>query len=67
MAVVMMQRADGGKALLGFTGLDALQAWDARARPVPVTLDKVAETAVGRGCGGGAGRRGRSGPSGSGG
>lgn len=46
MAVVMMQRADGGKALLGFTGLDALEAWDARARPVPVTLDKVAETAL---------------------
>ena len=45
MAVVMMQRADGGKALLGFTGLDALQSWDSRARPVPVTLDKVAETA----------------------
>lgn len=46
MAVVMMQRADGGKALLGFTGLAALQSWDARARPVPVTLDKVAETAA---------------------
>jgi len=46
MAVVMMQRADGGKALLGFTGLDALQSWDPRARPVPVTLDKVAETAM---------------------
>lgn len=46
MAVVMMQRADGGKALLGFTGLDALQSWDPRARPVPVTLDKIAETAV---------------------
>lgn len=46
MAVVMMQRADGGKALLGFTGLDSLQTWDARARPVPVTLDKVAETAA---------------------
>ena len=49
MAVVMMQRADGGKALLGFTGLDALRIWDARARPVPVTLDKVAETAVAEG------------------
>jgi len=49
MAVVLMQRADGGKALLGFTGLDALQTWDARARPVPVTLDKVAETAVAEG------------------
>ena len=49
MAVVLMRRADGDKALLGFTGLDALQTWDARARPVPVTLDKVAETAVAEG------------------
>jgi hypothetical protein len=49
MAVVMLQRADGGKAMLGFTGLDALQAWDARARPVPVTVDKVAETAAAEG------------------
>jgi hypothetical protein len=49
MAVVMLQRTDGGKAMLGFTGLDALQAWDARARPVPVTLDKVAETAAAEG------------------
>lgn len=49
MAVVMMQRPDGGKALLGFTGLDALRSWDARARPVPVTLDKVAETAAAEG------------------
>lgn len=46
MAVVMLQRDDGGKALLGFTGLDALRAWDPGARPVPVTLDKVAETAA---------------------
>lgn len=49
MAVVLLQRADGGKALLGFTGLDALQIWDASARPVPVTLDKVAETATAEG------------------
>jgi hypothetical protein len=49
MAVVLLQRADGGKAVLGFTGLDALQAWDARARPVPVTVDKVAETATAEG------------------
>jgi len=49
MAVVMLQRADGGTAMLGFTGLDALQAWDARARPVPVTVDKVAETAAAEG------------------
>lgn len=49
MAVVLLQRADGGKAVLGFTGLDALQGWDARARPVPVTVDKVAETATAEG------------------
>ena len=49
MAVVMLQRTDGGKAMLGFTGLDALQAWDARARPVPVTVDKVAQTAAAEG------------------
>lgn len=49
MAVVLLQRADGGKAMLGFTGLDALQAWDSRARPVPVTVDKVAETATAEG------------------
>ena len=50
MAVVLLQRADGGKAVLGFTGLDALQAWDApRGGPVPVTVDKVAETATAEG------------------
>lgn len=49
MAVVMMQRPDGDKALLGFTGLDSLQGWDPRARPVPVTVDKVAETAAAEG------------------
>lgn len=49
MAVVMLQRADQGTAMLGFTGLDALQAWDARARPVPVTVDKVAQTAAAEG------------------
>ncbi len=45
MAVVMLQAGDGGKAMLGFTGLDALQAWEPSARPVPVTLDKAAQTA----------------------
>jgi hypothetical protein len=49
MAVVLLQRSDGGTALLGFTGLDALRTWDSRARPVPVTIDKVAETAVAEG------------------
>jgi hypothetical protein len=45
MSVVMLQAADGRRALLAFTGLDALQAWQADARPVPVTLDLAAQTA----------------------
>lgn len=45
MAVVMLRSADGRHAMLVFTGLDALQAWDPSARPVPVTLDRAAETA----------------------
>lgn len=49
MAVVMLERADGGRALLGFTGLDSMRAWDPRARPVPVTIDKVAQTAAAEG------------------
>ncbi|GAB2597770.1 SseB family protein [Microlunatus antarcticus] len=45
MSVVMLEAADGRRALLGFTGLDALKAWRADARPVPVTLDLAARTA----------------------
>lgn len=45
MSVVLLQAADGRRALLGFTGLDALQTWQAGARPVPVTLDLAARTA----------------------
>ena len=39
MSVVLLQAPDGRRALLGFTGLDALQTWQSDARPVPVTLD----------------------------
>ena len=45
MAVVLLE-SDSGRALLAFTGLDALQAWSPAARPVPVTLDQVAQTAL---------------------
>ncbi|SEQ17497.1 SseB family protein [Microlunatus flavus] len=45
MSVVMLQAADGRRALLGFTGLDALTTWNAEARPVPVTIDLAARTA----------------------
>lgn len=45
MSVVLLQAADGRRAILAFSGLDALQAWNPRARPVPVTLDLAAQTA----------------------
>jgi SseB protein N-terminal domain len=46
MAVVLLQGTDGRKALLAFTGLDSLQVWQKGARPVPVTLDVAAKTAL---------------------
>jgi hypothetical protein len=45
MAVVTLQTHDGRRALLAFTGLDALQSWQSDARPVPVTVDRAAQTA----------------------
>jgi hypothetical protein len=45
MSVVMLQAHNGRRAMLGFTGLDSLRAWQAEtARPVPVTLDVAAKT-----------------------
>ena len=45
MAVVMLRTADGRQAMLAFTGLDSLQAWQPDTRPVPITLDRLAATA----------------------
>lgn len=45
MSVVSLQAQDGRRALLVFTGLDALQSWQPDARPVPVTVDRAAQTA----------------------
>ena len=45
MAVVLLQTADGRRAMLAFTGMDSLQIWDQNARPVPVTLDIAARSA----------------------
>ncbi|MGI8887927.1 MAG: SseB family protein [Nocardioidaceae bacterium] len=45
VAAVLMQRADGRKALLAFTSLTTLQAWDAKARPVPVSTVDAARSA----------------------
>lgn len=49
MSVVLLQAPDGRRAILAFTGLDALQAWRADARPVPVTIDLAANTAISEG------------------
>jgi SseB protein N-terminal domain len=45
MSLVTLQAQDGRRALLAFTGLDALQSWQPDARPVPVTVDRAAQTA----------------------
>jgi hypothetical protein len=49
MAVVLLQDRDGRRAMLAFTGLDSLQIWQEGARPVPVTLDVAAKTALAEG------------------
>lgn len=51
MSAVLLQQADGAKAMLAFTGVDALSAWNPQARPIPATLDRVAEAAVMSGAG----------------
>ncbi len=43
MSAVMLRHPDGRTAMLCFTGVDALTRWNAQARPIPATLDKVAE------------------------
>jgi len=45
MSLVILQVRDGRRALLAFTGLDALQSWQQDARPVPVTIDIAAQAA----------------------
>lgn len=46
MATVLLTGADGRQGLLAFTSLSALQAWQADARPVPVTVRDAAEAAL---------------------
>ena len=45
MAVVMLRTPDGQQAMVAFTGLDSLQAWQTDARPVLITVDRLAATA----------------------
>lgn len=46
MAAVLMRGLDGRLALLAFTGLAALRAWNPDARPVPVPAAQAARAAV---------------------
>jgi hypothetical protein len=46
MAVVSMVNAAGERGLLAFTGVDAMQAWDPAARPVPVSGMAAAQAAL---------------------
>ncbi|MCD4526114.1 SseB family protein [Nocardioides sp. cx-173] len=46
MAAVLLEGADGRLAMLAFTGLDSLAAWDPEARPVPVTARTAAQSAL---------------------
>lgn len=51
MASVTLVAPDGERALPAFTSIQALAAWDAEARPVPVTARRAALAAVQEGCG----------------
>lgn len=44
MAAVTLVHPELGRGLVAFSGLDALQAWNPQARPVPCTLDDLAAT-----------------------
>lgn len=49
MAAVSIQRPDGRRGMLAFTGVEPLRRWDPAARPLPVTAREAAETALGDG------------------
>jgi hypothetical protein len=46
MATVLLTGRDGRMALLAFTGLEQLRAWDPQARPVPVDAALAARAAA---------------------
>lgn len=51
VSAVLLQRPDGARALPVFTGTDSATRWQAKARPIPATLDRVAQTALAEGAG----------------
>ncbi|HET8988237.1 MAG TPA: SseB family protein [Humibacillus sp.] len=50
MAAVTLTSPDGSRALPVFTSLESLAAWDAHARPVPVTAAAAAQAAISEEC-----------------
>ena len=50
LAAVSVRNAQGEQALLAFTGIDSLNAWQVGARPVPGDLGEVAATVEEAGC-----------------
>jgi hypothetical protein len=46
MAAVLLQGRDGRLALLAFTCMEAMQAWDPEARPVPVGIQAACASAL---------------------
>lgn len=46
MAAVLMTAPDGRRALLAFTGTAPLRTWNPEARPVPVTAQVAAQSAL---------------------
>ncbi|HEU4568357.1 MAG TPA: SseB family protein [Marmoricola sp.] len=46
MATVLVEGADGRRALLAFTGTEPLRRWNPDARPVPVAFRVAAQSAV---------------------
>lgn len=50
MSAVTLTGQDGRRALLVFSGVDALAQWDPHARPVPVSAQTAAQAAVSEGC-----------------
>ena len=50
MAMVTLNAPDGRRALPVFTGTAALQAWDEKARPIPVEPSRAAQAAIAEGC-----------------
>lgn len=46
MAAAMWQRPDGRVALMAFSGVDEMSAWDSQARPLPVPAAQAAQAAL---------------------